>query len=364
MGEPTVRIVAVGDISYNGRFHELLERHGPGFPFRRLAPRWDGADLRLGNLESPLAASAPKVIPSKLTLRGAPRAAESLVRAGFDCVSLANNHTMDYGPAGMAETINSLEGAGIAHHGAGPDADSAHAPVVLERNGLAIGLLAYCDPSSGASMPSGPQRPGVARLDVDACCAAIRALRSAVNHVVVQVHWGQEMCRLPSPEQRATARRMVEAGADLILGHHPHVLQPCEWISGVPVFYSLGNFLFSEMYWRGCNDEGEHFCCKLRIQRECRRAGWVEAVLRPGGPALARLRPARLTPGREVAPDETPARLAEWDRLCRRLDGDYRAESRRAAALRDWSYGSRSFLRRLEVRLFHHGLIPHAVEGD
>ena len=338
------------------------------------------ADLRLGNLESPLVSSAPKLEPSKLTLRAAPHAAESLKRSGIDCVALANNHTMDYGQEGMFETIDRLEGVGIVHHGAGRDAYSAHAPAIVERKGQRIGLLAFCDPSGVDTMPydnvwlrrntcAHSGSPGVAALDIDDCCAAIRALRSDVDWVIVQIHWGQEMCRLPSPEQRAQARSMVAAGADLILGHHPHILQPCEWIAGVPVFYSLGNFLFSEMYWRGCNSVGEHYCCRLRLHPDCRQVGWAEIILRQGNPSEARLRLARLKRSLEVVPDESPGRLADWNRLCRRLEvidyeAEYASESRRAAALRDWSYESRSLLRRLEMRLFHYGLIPNAVEGN
>jgi poly-gamma-glutamate capsule biosynthesis protein CapA/YwtB (metallophosphatase superfamily) len=368
MSKQRLRIIAVGDISFNGGYHRLLERIGPGFPTRRLSPLWAAADLRVGNLESPVVASAPKVEPSKLTLRAAPRALENLACAGIDCVALANNHTMDYGEEGMSETIERLEGVGIAHHGAGRDVNSAQAPAIVERNGQRIGLLAYCDPSCGVTAFAHAGSPGVAALDIDDCCIAIRALRSNVDWVIVQIHWGQEMCRLPSTEQRVQARRMVAAGADLILGHHPHILQPCEWIAGVPVFYSLGNFLFSEMYWRGCNSLGEHYCCRLRLHPDCRQVGWAEIILRQGNPIEARLHPARLKRSLEVVPDESPGRLSDWNRLCRRLEvidyeAEYAPESRRAAALRDWSYESRSLFRRLETRLFHYGLIPLGSEG-
>jgi hypothetical protein len=162
---------------------------------------------------------------------------------------------------------------------------------------------------------------------------------------------------------------MVAAGAHLILGHHTHILQPCEWIAGVPVFYSLGNFLFSEMYWRGRNGAGERFCLRLRLHPSSRLVGWAEIHLRQEHPTQARLRPARLRRTLDVVPDERPGRLSDWDRLCRRLDvtdyeAQYAQESRRALALREWSYESRSVLRRLEMRMFQYGLIPHAVEGN
>src|SRR5262249_3606543 len=124
MSDQALRIIAVGDLSFNGRYHGLLKRRGPDFPTRLLPPIWSGADLREGNLESPLVSSASKVEPSKLTLRAAPRAPESLMHFGIDCITLANNHTMDYGPEGMFETVARLEVAGIAHHGVGRDAAS------------------------------------------------------------------------------------------------------------------------------------------------------------------------------------------------------------------------------------------------
>ena len=162
---------------------------------------------------------------------------------------------------------------------------------------------------------------------------------------------------------------MVAAGAHLILGHHTHILQPCEWIDGVPVFYSLGNFLFSEMYWRGRNCAGERFCLRLRLHLRCRLVGWAEIILRQEHAIEAELHPALLRRSLDVVPDESPARLSDWDRLCRRLDvtdyqAEYAEESSRAAALREWSYESRSVLRRLEIRMFQCGLIPGAVEGN
>src|SRR5207302_1349689 len=106
------------------------------------------------------------------------------------------------------------------------------------------------------------------------------------------------------------------AGADLILGHHPHVLQPLEWVAGVPVYYSLGNFLFADMYWRGVTPRGDPFVSKLRLHPLSAETGWAEVVLQKGTPTRARLVPARLGADLVVRPEGADGRLREWEALC------------------------------------------------
>jgi poly-gamma-glutamate capsule biosynthesis protein CapA/YwtB (metallophosphatase superfamily) len=366
---PSLRIVAVGDLAFNARYHRLLERRGPDWPVRPVRPEWDGADdgadLRLGNLESP-PTTAPRIIPSKLSLRGAVRSVDGLDAAGFDCVSLANNHAMDFGLPGLVETMQRLDKAGILHHGAGENEAAALRPVVVRRRGLTVGLLAFCDVEQPDFLYAGPAQPGVARFDVDAACRSVHALKADVDWVILQLHWGSEMSRLPRPDHRVAARRLIEAGADLILGHHPHVLQPLEWIDGVPVFYSLGNFLFSGAYWRGRNEAGERFSSKMRIHDLSCETGWADVVLQKGAPTRAHLRPARLGHDLAVRPEETPGRADDWDRLCGRLDlpdypAELEAEFRLSAARLRACHETRNLLNRIELKLFHHGLMPFAV---
>ena len=368
MHDKSIRIIAVGDLSFNGRYHRLLRRCGAAHPFRRVIPAWRTADLRLGNLESP-ATAAPKTCPSKLTLRSAPDGVAALGAAGIDCVTLANNHMFDYGPRGLGDTRAALDAAGICHAGAGKHAADAAAPAVLGRNGQTVGVLAFCRVEQSSPLYAGPDAPGVAEFEPEAAVRAVRALRPQVDWLVVQVHWGVEMSRLPTPEQRGWARRLAEAGADLIVGHHPHVLQPFETVAGVPVFYSLGNFVFSDMYWRGRNKEGDAFLAKLRLHPLSRRTGWAEVVLERGRPAAARFHPARLGSDMAVRPEPTAARRRNWDALCAALHApDYeeraREEVRRAHARIEWASAWRPLRRRIEMKLVDYGLVPFAVEGD
>jgi hypothetical protein len=357
-----LRIVAVGDLSFNGGYARLARN-----PLRHVLARWSEADLRLGNLESPLT-DAPRNRMGKLALRGCERAAAFLREADFDALGLANNHAMDYGAYGLAETCARLDAARIPHHGAGPDGSAARRPLVLERAGQSIGLLAYCCVPQTSPLYATLDQPGIAALDIERCVEDIRRLRREVDWLIVQAHWGEELSVLPTPSQRLWARRFVEAGADLILGHHPHVWQPLEWIDGVPVFHSLGNCLFSGMFWRGRGRDGTPFVSQYRLHPLSRHTGWAEVCLQRGRPTVASFRPARLRRNLELYPEETPRREAEWDRLCRRLEvsdlnAAFKEEQEETRLRRVWQDAWRPWPRRLALHLFHHGLLPGAVEG-
>src|SRR5262249_6405544 len=142
-----------------------------------------------------------------------------------------------------------------------------------------------------------------------------------------------------------------------------------ETVAGVPVFYSLGNFLFSDMYWRGRSKAGDPFLTKLRLDPLSRRTGWTEVVLERGRPALARFHPARLGNDLALRPEPRAARRHDWDALCSALHApDYeeraRDEAARARARLEWASAWRPLRRRIEMRLVNFGLAPFAVVGD
>lgn len=361
-------VIAVGDIAVNGRYRRLLEKEEPGAPLQAILPSWTEADLRLGNLESPICTSA-RAAPAKMTLRGAPGAIELLRKGGFNCLTLANNHMMDYGAAGIRETHAALESGGIRHGGSGLSEEEARAAVLLERAGQRIGILSYCDVEQKSPLYATAASAGVAALNVDQCLREVSELRPLVDWVIVQLHWGLEMAQLPSPSQRQLARRFVQAGADLILGHHPHLLQPMEIIKGTPVLYSLGNFLFSEMYWQGRDQDGRAFTSKYRIHPDARLSAWLEARLRKDEPPQVLMHPVRLTKRLRSVPDESPERYAEWEHLCALLrmstyEKEYAMEVERARARVSWQLDWKPIKRRIELKLYRWGLMPLAVEGD
>ncbi len=244
--EPTARLALVGDIMLGREIGRAIATHGAAYPLDALRPYLAGADVACGNLESPLTTAAR--VAGAYDLHALPAYGDILARLGFDVVSLANNHATDHGREGLAETMRTLTGLGVAWVGAGRDRTTAHAPMIREVKGLRIAFLAY--EGLGATLPAGADEAGVVWLEPATAAAEIAAARRQADLVVVNVHWGVEYESTPTAQQKALAAQMADAGADLIIGHHPHVVQPVEWLAGkgqahrTLVAYSLGNFVF------------------------------------------------------------------------------------------------------------------------
>ena len=256
-GEQTVEVVAVGDVML-GRAVAGVEQ-----PLAGVAAWLRAADVSLGNLEC-VVAQGGTARPGPYRLRAPLSAVEALRAAGFDVLGLANNHTLDYGSEGLAEMAGRLQAAGIDLVGAGPNAAVAARPLIREVGGLRLAFLAFNavpdpgsvgDPSlrSRAGLrPAGtdlrPEGPGWTRAgwDRDEATAAIAAARAQADAVIVSVHWGYEYDLRSDPAQRADAQAMVDAGADLVIGHHPHVVQGTEVSGDSFVAYSLGNLVFDQ----------------------------------------------------------------------------------------------------------------------
>lgn len=250
--EEAFEIVAVGDLSLARGVNVDLYTGRSESPLQYVAPLISRARVAFGNLESPLTKRAKRA-PTKgprggsIYLKGNPDYAFLLTEAGFDVLSLANNHIMDYGEQGLSDTIYYLEQEEIKHVGAGPDLAAALAPAEIDVDGFVIQFLAF-----SAIEPreyfAGPAKPGTAPLDEGTVLSAIGRAKGKANLVVVSLHWGAEAMAYPSSEQKRLAHKFVDAGADVILGHHPHVVQGVESYEGAVIAYSLGNFLFDSRY--------------------------------------------------------------------------------------------------------------------
>jgi poly-gamma-glutamate synthesis protein (capsule biosynthesis protein) len=239
--ERSVRLAAVGDIQLNVSLRPAIGAP-PAGPLSLVHPLLR-ADLTVGNLEGPLAApvSVPAG-PSRGPILTQPREAiEHLLAAGFDVLSLANNHVLDQGVPGVAHTLVELRHAGIGAVGAWLDPDDRFQPVIRTVDGVSIGFVAY---TAWLNVPGRWRTVGLGSFHEDDALEQIAALRPHVDFVVVLVHW--EFQNVPATYRRAreAAQALVEAGADLVLGHHPHVLRGFEWHRGALVAYSLGNFVF------------------------------------------------------------------------------------------------------------------------
>jgi poly-gamma-glutamate synthesis protein (capsule biosynthesis protein) len=212
-------------------------------PFTRFASSFRQADLSIGNLECVISAKG-KAESKPYTFR-APGRALPLLKKYFSAVSLANNHSGDFGKAAFADMLGSLEKQQISYFGGGRNLRDAHRPFVREIKGKRIGLLSY-NGFFPRSFEALPDSPGHAWLDEDYVIDGIRKAKQdyGVDFLVVYPHWGWEYQKTASERQVRMAHLMIDAGADAVVGGHPHVTQNIEIYQGKPIFYSLGNFVF------------------------------------------------------------------------------------------------------------------------
>lgn len=238
-----VSLVFAGDIVLDDTAGALIERGGD--PFAGFARFFERADIRLGNLEC-VVATTGSAGDKNYTFRAHPRTLPVLKRH-FDALALANNHSGDYGREAFAEMLGLLQGAGLGYFGGGYNLAQAHTPLILERRGLRIALLGYNE-FMPRSFEADDNAPGSAWSEDEQVVADIRAARSVyrADLVIPVMHWGWENELLANARQRQLARTMVDAGADAVVGGHPHVTQDIEHYRGKPIIYSVGNFVMKE----------------------------------------------------------------------------------------------------------------------
>ncbi len=233
---------AVGDLSFAGKMADATAAGGPAWPFERVQPYLREADILFGNMESvllppdyPDEQRDPKGMFSQFDCT------PSLQAGGFDFLNLATNHILDGGTVSMFHTRNTIEKAGIATGGVGRTQKTARKLRVLERNGLTFGFLCYCQDMNWIL---GAKGPGHACYEVDKVIEDVRAHRKEVDVLVASIHADIEFVDTPSVSRWQEFRSIADAGATLVLGHHPHVPQGIEMRNGSLIAYSLGNFLF------------------------------------------------------------------------------------------------------------------------
>lgn len=236
-------INAVGDIMLAGSGAATCKRLGYDYPFAATKEVLKQGDIAIGNLESPIAQDGNAFTDKKFHYRSAPQSATALKNAGFSIVTLANNHMMDFGALAMEETRHYLERVGIGCTGAGASINEARKRAVITIRGMKVAFLAYSltfpDDFYAAADRAGTA-PGYYTFYRDDIAAA----KKISDYVVVSFHWGTEKCTRPKPYQVTAAHRAIDAGADVVIGHHPHVLQGIERYKKGVILYSLGNFAF------------------------------------------------------------------------------------------------------------------------
>ena len=248
---PINRLLFGGDVMLTRRVGEVAaEQKDPAWPFRQIAADFAKADLAFVNLESPF---TDKGAPTRtgMVFRADPVNLAGLLLAGIDVVSFANNHARDAHEYGLRYTLDLLEGNKMAVAGVGRDEAAARAGVVLERQGVKFGFVAYTYDQRNGNHKTDDAR--INRLDLVRLREDIGVIRGRSNVTIVSIHAGTEYAKQPNAQQRLMAQAAIEAGAVLVIGHHPHVTQPCEDYRTGVICYSLGNLVFDQTI-AGTND--------------------------------------------------------------------------------------------------------------
>lgn len=242
-----LKLAFVGDIMVARHVGRNILRYGTEYPFKDVAPVLKSADMAFGNFEGTFSGNKITGSNKNLVFRAPATFASALVSGGIDIVSLANNHMLDAGRAGVLSTIDNLESRGIKTIGAGRTNNEAYACRIIESKGVKVGFLAFTDiANSGlANAIATSYRAGVATASNLAHLRnLITSAKSRCDILVVSFHFGNEYQTKPNARQKLLAKSAINSGADIIIGHHPHVLQPVVQIKGKTVAYSLGNFVF------------------------------------------------------------------------------------------------------------------------
>lgn len=248
--EDEVTLLATGDIML-ARYVELRMRNlgDYTYPFQKVADFLKSADITFGNLETPFlpGRNVPK---DSMTFRADLSGVKGLQAAGYDVISVANNHTMNYQVPGLTSTLQELKKAGILYAGGGKNFDAAHAPAVVEAKGRRIAFLAYNDQSIPPRFhgEAKPNFPGIAKMDIKAVKNDVKKSLEQADVVVVSMHAGKEYTREPTQFQKDFAHAAIDAGASVVIGHHPHWVQGMEEYGNGLIFYSLGNFVFDQFF--------------------------------------------------------------------------------------------------------------------
>lgn len=283
--EPRGRLLihGTGDVNLDPSYIPNLAANGYGYAWSGLDGLFRRDDLTVVNLECPVSdLQAP--LDKKFVFRCDPRALPAAARAGVEVANLANNHGYDHGPEALLDSIVNLRQSGIAPVGAGRGPKRALAPAVIRIHGWRVAVLGFGMVIDPPEQVAAPGHPGTAAgHDTDVMLKSIRRADRRADLVVVTIHWGAELDTQPRPEQVTLGHQFVDAGADVIFGHHAHRLQPMEHYRGRPIFWGLGNFV-----WPNFSLEGS-------------TTGVAEVTAVPGGRIRGRILPAFIeAPGHPV----------------------------------------------------------------
>ncbi|CAM3809103.1 CapA family protein [Cohnella lubricantis] len=243
--EPPITVNLVGDILLASTVGSNIAKYGADYPFEETAELLADADITFGNLETSVSTRG-KPADKQFTFRSTPESLEGLVNAGFDGVSVANNHTLDYGVGALQDTLANLDEYKLGHTGAGDNEEEAFEPYVQEVRGKKVAIIGISRVLPEGSWYAGKNKPGIAQgYLMEPMMTYIKKAVSKSDYTIVFIHWNKETKDYPEDYARTYAKEFIDAGVDAVIGAHSHSLQGIEWYKGKPVFYSLGNFIFT-----------------------------------------------------------------------------------------------------------------------
>lgn len=244
--EECLSIAFTGDVLLDRGVREQIQKKGVKHLFESVAPLFRSVDATVVNLECPVT-SVRSPLHKKYIFRAEPVWTEALARAGITHAAMANNHTMDQGRSGLTDTYHHLLSAGITPIGYGDTSSGSCQPVLIQKGKIKVALY------NSVTLPLEnwtylENSPGICQQPIEELENEIRNFKrqNPGSYVVVVLHWGVEYQPLPTLAQRKGGHRLIDAGADAIIGHHPHIIQKEEYYQGKPIFYSLGNFVFDQ----------------------------------------------------------------------------------------------------------------------
>ena len=243
---PSLTIALTGDILLAGKVFDQIQKNGVNYPWEKVKETLTAADFAVGNLECAVSRSGSPQKGKTFTFRADPVVLEGVKWAGLDGLTLANNHILDFGRTALAETLNYLKKYNLKSTGAGWNKKDASQPIIFEKDGLKVGILAYSRVIPTTDWLASEERSGlISCYNPDEFLTNVQSLKNKVDVLIASVHWGKELADYPLPYQRELAHDLIDAGADIVFGHHPHTLQGMETYKNGLIIYSAGNFIFT-----------------------------------------------------------------------------------------------------------------------
>lgn len=244
-----ITISMVGDMIFYWNVEASMKKYGDGYVFEGYGPMMKKSDIVLGNLETSISRRGKPAEDKQYTFRGRPEVLKALKDNNFSAVSIANNHVLDFGMDAFLDTLSHLKKHELSYAGGGRNREEADKGTIIERNGIKVGFLAFTKVVPVVEWYARKNKPGIVgayKVHEQEFVRTIKEMKTNCDVLVVSVHWGKEASTEIRDEERYIGRSMIDAGADIIMGHHPHVVQGIEIYKDKPIFYSLGNFIFTK----------------------------------------------------------------------------------------------------------------------